>query len=600
MKMFNFIHQAEIIRKLDSYVKLHQSSLDIKATGICNGLSTVHARYCLEGRKDEFFNLLKYISETPVVSFSAEVSQLVVEIFVTHIPQIFNQKLSQYTAYKALSINGEPLICALQVAMITNSANWETIFKNIDLRDNEAIVVIGHQHAVCISKEENGYLLYDPNNLSKPSHIKTEVELIRTLRKCASFDTHGPLGLTLSVLQHPQHKRSLSYNARSLYEQFLTKDNINMKTKSDHEHKFSSLDMMLRTSDVTLDDIKRAISLGAKSTIEEHLFLGLMINFNVSEDIIFYYISKEIAALTKYLEDIQSTFNKNQKEVPVIQEAAEDISKELENRYLPEETLALLRKIKSVEKETAALQKKTDNIKYNILELKIQKLRLPLQNFVSQIISTGLESLFDKVNRVNYLDLIYGKEWPYEKLLFDAAKSGYSSMFSKILSLYIDSNSVCSVKDIMDKNDLIVAAIEGGSADCLTHILNMLQQKNYDDWNEKKLLNYLSKAVDSKNHQLVGKILEIIPDEQLKSVHVPLKVMQRTPLPVLLLLQKKDVPFSKNAEYILSQKARHPSNILSWLLVLLEKIKDFLSSRQEILYKTDEQQVSSAPMLHKR
>ena len=304
--------------------------------------------------------------------------------------------------------------------------------------------------------------------------------------------------------------------------------------------------------------------------------------------------------MTKYLEDIQSTFNKNQKEVPVIQEAAEDISKELENRYLPEETLALLRKIKSVEKETAALQKKTDNIKYNILELKIQKLRLPLQNFVSQIISTGLESLFDKVNRVNYLDLIYGKEWPYEKLLFDAAKSGYSSMFSKILSLYIDSNSVCSVKDIMDKNDLIVAAIEGGSADCLTHILNMLQQKNYDDWNEKKLLNYLSKAVDSKNHQLVGKILEIIPDEQLKSVHVPLKVMQRTPLPVLLLLQKKDVPFSKNAEYILSQKARHPSNILSWLLVLLEKIKDFLSSRQEILYKTDEQQVSSAPMLHKR
>jgi|GEM_PF-2315888 len=550
------INQAKIIRKLDAYVQEHPSSLNINATGICNALSHLYAKYCLEGRKDEFFDLLKYISENPVEAFSTEVSQFVVEIFVSHAPQSFNQELNQNTAHQALFIEGEPLHCALSVAMIRDGVNWKAIFKDIELQDNEAIVVIGKRHTVCVSKEEDGYLLYDPNNLTKPQHIKIEAELISALRECASFDAHGPLALTLSVLQHPQKKRSLPFNARVLYGQFLTQDNINMKTKILHNVDFSILDMMLQSSEITLADIEWAISLGAESAIDQYLFFGMMIGGNVSDDIILYFIKSELKKL--------------QREPDVYHED------EPEN----EEVRALQKPLAEGDAEKKELLETKD-----ILDREL-KLRFSLQRCVSKVIEYGPEALFDKFKTEGYLDVIYGEEWPYEQLLDYAARSGNASMLSKIFGLYIDSYSSSTLEDIMDKNDLIVAAIKGGSAECLAYVLQKLLDKKYADFTEKKLLNYLSKAVVSNNHRIVDKIIKIIPEEQLKSVHIPLKVMEQITLPVLLLLKERGVPFSDNAEYILSQKAKQPSSTLSWLLVILEKIKDYLLSRQDIQYKT--------------
>ncbi len=60
-----FINQKIIITKLEAFAQSHHLSIHLDSGGICSGLCHVYAKYCLEGKRNEFFNLLRNISKTP-------------------------------------------------------------------------------------------------------------------------------------------------------------------------------------------------------------------------------------------------------------------------------------------------------------------------------------------------------------------------------------------------------------------------------------------------------------------------------------------------------------------------------------------------------
>lgn len=56
------LSQNHLINRLKAYLTRCNLPIKVNEGGICNGLATVHAKYVLEGRGDEFFDMLNYIS----------------------------------------------------------------------------------------------------------------------------------------------------------------------------------------------------------------------------------------------------------------------------------------------------------------------------------------------------------------------------------------------------------------------------------------------------------------------------------------------------------------------------------------------------------
>jgi len=244
-------------------------------------------------------------------------------------------------------------------------------------------------------------------------------------------------------------------------------------------------------------------------------FLPLVI-MRASDDIVFYYIAEQIKAFKEGL----SKFEEDQS----------DLEKDL--LTLDEETL---KQVQALKQQMRELKQETQALKH---QWKVIELGTPLILAVSCMLSGGREDMFDTFHARGYLGVMLASEcFSYNELLQEAANGGNPSLLGKIFSIYFDSNSKNTLADIMAQDDLVVAGIKGGSLDCLTKILDELDKKSYG-FSKEQLLTYLSKAIDSNNHHIVKKIIELIPAVQLQSVHIPLAVMEQTILPVLSLRQR--------------------------------------------------------------
>lgn len=521
--ILDLIDQNEISTKLEAYAQSHHLSIHLDAEGICNGMCHVYAKYCLEGKREEFFNLLQYISKTPAHELTDKIRQFTIDIFLTCRPELFNDTLSQAKAHKTLYLGHEPLNNALDFAMVLDDESWETVFKEIAPNSDEVILVHGYRHVVAVSKNKTDgkYVIYDPNYRFGPSIVATEKQLISELRKVCLIKK-GPLGLRLNLLQHPKKTRPISFDATIIYKRFLTAENINIRSGG---HGLSTLDMMTLQSDETIvDNVKWAFELGAQSAMGIEKLLLCAIKLNVSYEIVHYIVLRIIALLNCY------------------------------------------------DKQPA--QKALQAGLITSLSVSIE---MALEN--------GREMLFDALYANSDFHSLFGNKCPYALLLLAAAKGGNVSLLTKIISIYHDSHPENNLSVLIDQgSDLVARAIDGGSLACLTQILDELQKNNYI-LSETQLLNYLSKAIRSNNLLIVEKLIGLMPVARIKSLHIPLTVIEQTTLPILLLLKENGVLFTTNAECLIEQKKHPEMGGLSWILIILEKIKDYLLGRQNIYYK---------------
>ena len=209
--MPNFF-QGHILKKLNKELKRQKlpQVLKFSEKGVCRGLSSVYAKYALQGKEDEFFKILHVISIGAVESeekFGLQmgtVNIFAAEVLQTQEPWIYEPRVSQGTSYSMLKIDNQPLKSAFSFALATSDSHWEKVIGNINLQNDEVLIVSGKRHCVAVRKENNKYKVYDPNYSSGVKTFATEKRLIDELHKKAFEYRKGNIGLSLEVMRHPK------------------------------------------------------------------------------------------------------------------------------------------------------------------------------------------------------------------------------------------------------------------------------------------------------------------------------------------------------------------------------------------------------------
>ncbi len=213
--------QSEVINQINQYLEWNNLPFQLGTKGVCNGLSSVYIKYTLEGRQDEFFEILDGIVRKKAYSeIDHRVDQLVVEILLSQNPELFNQKLSQTSSTQALQ-SLKPAFC---LGLTTSDQNWSKIFHSLKLRDGEVMLVQSINHTVALSKKNGIYQIYDPNYSSGFKEFSNEDELIQELHENVFYYDKGLLGISIQITT--PDTRSFP-KVEDIYSAYLTKETVN-------------------------------------------------------------------------------------------------------------------------------------------------------------------------------------------------------------------------------------------------------------------------------------------------------------------------------------------------------------------------------------
>lgn len=280
-----FIDQGQIIEKLNGYLAWHHFPIHLDDQGMCNGLSTVCAKYILENKLDEFKKILHLISEDirPDSECDNALNHFAVEVVLTQSPPEFEKKFSQKTAMQCLTIDGERLSSSFDFTLSAQDESWTEIIENLDLKEDEPMLVNGADHCICVHKKLGKYIVYDPNYRDGFRYFDDEIELVKQLHQCflknpVSYKPEPgiPLLLGIKVLRHPSLKNPRIPpfpNPCNLYEKYLAPQ----QRIADIERRLN--DTLLYASKDTNDNqaIEKLMTLGA-TEFKEAIFGAIMNN----------------------------------------------------------------------------------------------------------------------------------------------------------------------------------------------------------------------------------------------------------------------------------------------------------------------------------
>ncbi|WP_298622429.1 hypothetical protein [uncultured Legionella sp.] len=227
--MSSEIDQSLVIENLNRYLDWHNLPVRMNKTGICNGLATVYTKYALEGRLNEFRDILvKIATMTSTPEFDDKINHFAAEVSLSFLPSDYNKELNQLHSINMLSIEGKGLRSSYDFAMTTSDSNWTEILEGLKLGNDEAMIVRSLNHAVSISKRGGKYIIYDPNYSSGFKLFKNENELIQELHYnvfrytgllgvgtdrlglsemlspvAVPLELYGPLSMQVQVIRHP-------------------------------------------------------------------------------------------------------------------------------------------------------------------------------------------------------------------------------------------------------------------------------------------------------------------------------------------------------------------------------------------------------------
>ncbi|HHF7368142.1 TPA: hypothetical protein ACPSKY_003293 [Legionella bozemanae] len=160
--------QHLVIPNLNKYLKYHNLPIKLDEEGICHALSTLYIQYVLEGKEQEFVEILSFIAQKipPTTELDVKLFSLVEKIIALQVSDDLStrNRFSQSNSIEQLEVKGKDLRSVFQIGLKTSRENWAEIIKQIDLKPNEAMRVCSLDHAIAIVRDGNGYKVYDPNN----------------------------------------------------------------------------------------------------------------------------------------------------------------------------------------------------------------------------------------------------------------------------------------------------------------------------------------------------------------------------------------------------------------------------------------------------
>ncbi len=204
--LFEGISQKRIIDNLNQYLKWNNLPVRMNEDGVCNGLASVYAKYFLANKEAEFFDMLKYIAGEKInAEMESKVNHFVVEIVTSFAPRKFNPAISPLHSSEMLTINNKPLKAAFNFGTTTTKRNWAEIISEINLREDEVMRVVGTHHAICVSKKNGLYHIYDPNYSAGARSFQNEQDLIQEFYYTNFKFLWGELSMGISVVPHPEN-----------------------------------------------------------------------------------------------------------------------------------------------------------------------------------------------------------------------------------------------------------------------------------------------------------------------------------------------------------------------------------------------------------
>ncbi|KTD42828.1 hypothetical protein [Legionella parisiensis] len=258
------VDQKQVIDRLNLYLKWHNMPVQMNNEGVCNGLATLYAKFVLEGKENQFFKILQQIVNiNPDSAMESEINQFVYDVVLTLFPEQFDKELSQANSIRTLTLNNKPMKSSFDFAITTSDRNWEEIFKTLALQQNEVMHIGGTKHAVSVRKKDNKFVVYDPNYSSGTKEFASERELIAELHNEVLRYHRGALGMTVSVIRHPEDNEPRVFPEISeLYDRYLTKKNINDVAASHFGGVFNTLEKAAEINDAAV--IRHLLAIGAK------------------------------------------------------------------------------------------------------------------------------------------------------------------------------------------------------------------------------------------------------------------------------------------------------------------------------------------------
>lgn len=236
------LNQSLVISNLNSYLKWNNLPIKMNNTGICNGLAMVHAKYVLEGKEQQFMDLVAYIAngipkDVPTSAenkiSSDELDFFIMEVFLAFSPAIYDQRLRQSNAMNTLQINGEYLKSSFDFAMVGSNTHWEQVIAELQLKKGEVLQVGSVNHAISVHKINDKYRVYDPNYSSGYKDFADEKKLISELHYNVFDYAKGNAGMRIHVIRHPEQlqQERIFPSATALYAKYLPDVNAYVTVK---------------------------------------------------------------------------------------------------------------------------------------------------------------------------------------------------------------------------------------------------------------------------------------------------------------------------------------------------------------------------------
>ncbi|HHX3464679.1 TPA: YopT-type cysteine protease domain-containing protein [Legionella pneumophila] len=601
-------NQSNVIKNINQYLKWHNLPVRFSTGGVCNGLSTVHTQYVLQGREEEFFKLLRYVAGDKGIldaddSDKEKVNDFVWKVVASHMTSGHDKELNQLNSFKTLSINNKPLKSVFDLPLVTSDKNWEEILKSLNLKEDEVMLVRSVTHAISITRKDNEYHVYDPNYEEGAKSFSSEQEVIKELHERVFHYKEGDMGLTLSIIT-PEDKEPRQDLPKpvDIYGQYLDKENVDSLATITVEHPLGG------PWDLTKKTIDLASECGDENLInkliELHQFDFNNMPIEQASQAVQY---NNVRAAELLVNDMIRILSKQN---PVAQDEFSDIPVE----ELPAEFLKQFEEIPDAPEGDEIKEAEVQNPKVVMppSEKKIKDLLYPL---ILKAASYGRKEVFDTLCEMwNKNAGDFDKE-DLKNFILLAAKGGNSVLLQELIDKYYESNMTLYDKDIQGKVDGIIhELISKGSPDsavCIELLLNTLSKegKSVDDRqlaayisrafegnkphmierfikgiSDEKRLEFLIRAIKKDQPHMVELFIKDLPKELLNTISLSLPAIEKMNVATLKILEKNGMKFSEMEKAIIAKKSHQPVGLLLSIGVALAKFTDFC---KEVLFKNE-------------
>ncbi|MFO3441618.1 YopT-type cysteine protease domain-containing protein [Legionella pneumophila serogroup 1] len=601
-------NQSNVIENINQYLKWHNLPVRFGTGGVCNGLSTVHAQYVLQGREREFFELLRYVAGDKGIldandSVKEKVNNFVWKVVASHMTSGHDKELNQLNSFKTLSINNKPLKSVFDLPLVTSDKNWENILESLNFKEDEVMLVRSINHAISITRKGNQYHVYDPNYEEGVKSFSSEQEVIKELHERVFHYNKGNMGLTLSIITTgDKEPRQDLPKPVDIYDQYLNKENVNSLATITVEHPLGG------PWDLTKKTIDLASECGDENLInkliELHQFDFNNMPIEQASQAVQY---NNVRAAELLVNDMIRILSKQD---PVAQDEFSDIPAE----ELPAEFLKQFEEIPDAPEGDEIKEAEVQNPKVVMppSEKKIKDLLYPL---ILKAASYGRKEVFDTLCEMwNKNAGDFDKE-DLKNFILLAAKGGNSVLLQELIDKYYESNMTLYDKDIQGKVDGIIhELISKGSPDsavCIELLLNTLSKegKSIDDRqlaayisrafegnkphmierfikgiSDEKRLEFLIRAIKKDQPHMVELFIKDLPKELLNTISLSLPAIEKMNVATLKILEKNGMKFSEMEKAIIAKKSHQPVGFLLSIGVALAKFTDFC---KEVLFKNE-------------